>query len=325
LTRDWSGYNIAEYDLQPALFNASDDTLEQWEAFWHQINGGAAAGYIVDPISATHRDLICGPITDGTMTTYPLPLVYPAVSTSKSFKDGAPTVPGTASMDRESNQLTDIQAACDGGVTTGLATYNAVSISAVSYTALDGLYCVEVDPSGAAPNLGVTLTASSTYMPTVTVGNDYTVQASFLSTNAAHDYRVTLDWYDSTPSHLSYTAGSDETGAAGTWVHCRTTGTAPSSAAYVRIIAIRPTSSDAIFCVDCLGVSRGDYETWHLPSQSPGLIEYNSAPSAGQRVTATATGKRVTRCRFEPGTRWSMTAAGHSMVRSIRATEWVEF
>ena len=92
-----------------------------------------------------------------------------------------------------------------------------------------------------------------------------------------------------------------------------------------RVFAERnDTSGTTKFFVDCFALNPGDYTRWHLPSVSPGLVEYDSAPAAGTRITATATGKRVTRCRFEPGTRFSMSSRNNASVRSIRATEVVE-
>jgi len=36
-SRDWGGYNRRTYDLQPALMVSTEDTLEEWEAFWHHV------------------------------------------------------------------------------------------------------------------------------------------------------------------------------------------------------------------------------------------------------------------------------------------------
>jgi hypothetical protein len=137
---------------------------------------------------------------------------------------------------------------------------------------------------------------------------------------------VKLFWYESDDSFISSSTSSDSSIAAGTWTVLSITDAAPADTAKARVV-IRRNDADRIypFFVDCFALNLGDYTRWHLPSQSPGLIEFNSAPASGARITATATGQRVTRCRFEPGTRWSMRSSGHATVRSIRATEWVEF
>jgi hypothetical protein len=104
------------------------------------------------------------------------------------------------------------------------------------------------------------------------------------------------------------------------------TATAPASTAYAATFIERnDTVGTDPFYVDCFALCPGDYDRWHLPSQAPGLIEFATAPASGARITATATGQRIARCRFEPGSRWSMRSPGHASSRSIRAIEVVEF
>ena len=319
LTRDWHGHNIVEYELTPALFNASDDTLEEWATFWHQIDGGATAGYIVEPISGTHRDLLCGGLGDASKTTFQIPVFAPTSVTG--FVDGVPQAAAAYTIHSVANLYLDAPAACEDADYT--APTNATDADAVG-VALDGLGSVKVTPAGGAiPYLRPTTKATG-----LSAAEEYTaIVALHCTKTSAQAYRVRLMWYESDDSYISATASGDTTiGAADGWTVLSVTGTSPALTAKAHSDVYRndATGTDP-FYVDCFAVCPGDYTRWHLPSVAPGLIEFAAAPAAGTRITATATGKRVTRCRFSPGTRWSMSSPGHAAVRSIHATEWIEF
>ena len=319
LTRNWSDHNVAEYDLMPALFNSTDDTLEEWEAFWHQIEGGAAAGYIVDPISGTHRDLICGGIADGTQTTFPIPVLSPTDITP--FADGRPRLTALSTHTAANLYGADTDVNCNSIDDTHPA--NATEANALGVS-LDGLGSVMVTPDGGA-NPGI---RPLNEVENLSAAQEYTaIVAVKLAAAAAQNYRCYIQWLESDESAISASNGSDVAvaGADG-WVVLSVTATSPALTNKARVFAERNDASGTDkFFVDCFALNPGDYTRWHLPSVSPGLIEFNNPPSSGVRITATATGQRVTRCRFEPGTRWSMRSPGHASVRSIRATEWVEF
>lgn len=317
LTRDWHGFNVIQYDLAPALFNSSDDTLEEWEAFWHQIDGGASAGYIVSPISGTHRDLICGGFADGSKSTFPIPVLAPTAITV--YTDTSPSVAGTTHT--AANLLTDAFASC--GDADDFDSANATDAASTGVS-LDGLVSIKVTPSGGAnPSLSQDVTTSG-----LSAAEEYTGLAWVLCTKAtAQNYRVIITWYESDGSLISSETGSDVSIAASNgWTAVTATGTSPALTTKGAVFLQRnDTAGTDDFYVDCFALNPGDYDRWHLPSQSPGLIECSSAPTDGSRLYATATGQRVTRCRFEHGTRWSMSSPGHASVRSIRATEWIEF
>ena len=320
LTRDWHGFNVATYDLMPALFDSSADTLEEWEAFWRQIGGGALAGYVVDPGSATHthRDLLCGGIADGTKTTFPIPVVSP--TPVWVFVDGVKQSSGYGAS-VASNLLTDAQAECSDSSIYGDSNTTSVGEGGMSAA---GLSCIKTTHDG-----GANPTISTSSITTgLSASKKYTAAASILATNSsAQNYRVNVWWYESDDTYISNTLGSDvSVQASDGWTVVSDEHTSPALSAKARV-AIQRNDTDGTdaFYLDCVTLNRGDYNRWHLPSVSPGLIEFDSAPSSGARITVNAEGQRVTRCRFEPGTRWSMSAAGHASVRSIRATEWVEF
>ena len=316
LTRDWHGHNIAEYDLTPALFDSSDDTLEEWEAFWHQINGGAAAGYIVDPVSAIHRDLLCGGIADGSQTTFPVPVINPASLTV--FVDGVPDTGYT--LGSASNVLDETTATCEDNTLYTQQNAALADASGVSMDAIAGSIKVTAN----AANASAFVTA---YESGLNVGDEHTTMAAVLNADTTtHSMQVLTNWYTSVPAYVSATVGTAVDVAPGEWVALSVTGAVPATCDRARSEArMIDSASTDVFYLGGMSFGPGDYTRWHLPSVAPGVLEFSSALSSGARVTATATGKRVTRCRFEPGTRWTVTGGGHSAVRSIRATEWVEF
>ena len=314
LTRDWSGHNLRQYDLAPAMFASTDDTLEEWETFWKQIDGGASAGYIVEPVSGTHRDLICGALADGTQTTFPLPALAP--TSTVIYKDGVFTSGYTIHL--AANLLTDAQAEC-GDANDFTAADASISARAVS---CDGLGAIRVLPDGGAkPSV-----YSETRTSGISTGEDYSCVGAVLA-STTHNYNAAIYWYESDDSFISVSDGSDvSVSANGEWSVMSVTATAPALAAKARgSLRRNNTVGTDVFYMDCLALIPGDYTRWHLPSVAPGLIEFVAAPASGSRITATATGKRITRCRFEPGTRWSLSSAGHASARSIVATEWPEF
>ena len=164
--RDHQRRTLREYSIAPPMLNAADFIL--WRKFLNSVHAAGGIAWVPETISGTHRDLLCGPITDGSITTFALGVITPA----------------------------DVVVFVDG---------------------------VPIDSA------------------------DYTLHQ------------------DAVPV-------------------------------------------------------QGDYDTTHPEALSPGLIEFDTAPTTGQRVTATATGKRVTRCRLLPDNRWTF-KTNHASVQSVRAIE----
>ena len=103
------------------------------------------------------------------------------------------------------------------------------------------------------------------------------------------------------------------------------TATAPASTEYAIVNAYRTTDSALGFWIGCLALNCGDYDTWHLPSQAPGLVEFASAPTTRQRVTVAGTGARVARCIMMPANTWTVRSPGNVFPGSISLREAPEF
>jgi len=263
---------------------------------------------------------VLAPCRDGTKTTFPISVITP--SDCLVFRgDGRPRP--TQSVHSAANILTDDKYA-DPQTIGDFEIVQKTSAVIDSGTALVGLNSILVDPNAS--------TTACTVMPDLgaaeacVVGDTYTAIVAVSDTLVApREFQVGLYWRTAVPAVLSVDWGSAIAATLGEWTIYSVTDVAPATAAFVAPIFKYDDNDDgAEFYVDAFGVAYGDYDRWHLPSVSPGLVEFDPAPAAGARITATATGQRVTRCRFEPGTSWSLGSPGHASVQSIRAVEDIE-
>jgi hypothetical protein len=320
LSRDWHGYDVREYDLNPSIWQSGTTALEEWSAFWHHINGGADEGYIVEPLSETHRELICGGLGDGTKTTFPIPVKTPTSVTV--FVDGVPQESSAYTVHSVANGLSADEFAAPNDADD--FTFANGTDSVVTGLSVTGLSCLKIVPTGTGTDTNGRPTPASGL--SASPGDVMTAVVAVLETmSSARSFEPTIRWYDSGGSSLSASSATASAASAGAWTIYSHSATAPASTARAAP-EIRETNDDADpWYVGAFAICPGDYDRWHLPSQAPGLIEFASAPASGARITATATGQRIARCRFEPGSRWSMRSPGHATSRSIRAIEVVEF
>jgi len=166
----------------------------------------------------------------------------------------------------------------------------------------------------------------------VVEGREYTARASIMCTGSTlRSWRMEIWWYkDSGGTHVSTSSGTLTECPAGTWTDITVTATAPSATpdtdrALVAIYRQQDTDTNSVF-MDCVALCPGDYDRWHLPSQSPGLIEFSSAPSSGARITANVTGARVARVVIDPNRlSWQMRNSDKAYPSGLIATEAPEF
>lgn len=320
LSRDWHGYDVREYSLDFTRLVSSTTALEQWSAFWHHIDGGNSEGYLVEPISATHRELICGGLGDGSKTTFPIPVKTPTSVTV--FVDGVPQASTAYTVHSVANGLSADEFAAPNDADD--FTFANGTDSVVAGLSVTGLSCLKIVPTGTGTDTNGRPTPTSGL--SASPGDVMTAVVAVLETmSSARSFEPTIRWYDSGGSSLSADSATASSASAGVWTIYSHSATAPASTARAAP-EIRETNDDADpWYVGAFAICPGDYDRWHLPSQAPGLVEFATAPASGARVTATATGQRIARCRFEPGSRWSMTSPGDAVLRSVRAIEVVEF
>jgi len=188
----------------------------------------------------------------------------------------------------------------------------------------DGGSCVKVTPTGGTkPSI---LTGSKT--TGIVVGDLYTALiALFATASSSQNYNAQIKWYTAANALVSTTQGPIVAVAPGAWVVRYMTAAAPATTAKA-IVSLRRNDSSGTddFYADCFALNPGDYDVWHLPSQSPGLIEFDTAPASGARVSVTATGRYLARCRLDPASmQWSYNDNDRAQVRTVRAFECLEF
>lgn len=316
-SRGWGNRSMRTYSLPLNQFNKSGDLLEEFLTFWDQIGGGGRVGYIMEPVSAVHYDLSCGPLGDGVRTTFPIPVQDP--SDVLIFKDGVIQTSGYTVHARANVINDDDIAACNVTSTTTVRASQATgSVVDHSKEGLHSVYALVADS-------GIPYVWNAHNTAPVTAANDYTGVAAFCS-EVASSIRVELYAYNNTTS-TDYDDGTYVTTVAGNWHVSSHTFTMPE---YTDNLVVRVaeviSQNDVNYYVDCLAVCPGDYDRWHLPSQAPGLVEFDTAPASGVRITANATGQRITRVRFSSNPTFNLTGAGHAQFSGrLEAQEVWEF
>jgi hypothetical protein len=312
----WESRNRMAYELPLAFFRSDGDKLEQFEAFLDNGENGALPFWVREVVSRTHRHLPCGPLGDGSRTSFPLSCYNPSAVGVTVYEpdgdgDGVYYGQGGLTVHASANLLTDDQSSFVDG-TTGSQAEGTCSISRTLRLAADGLACVWVTPTGAQADVGVEQTAAT--LASVDGSQEYTAGAWF---KGAGSFYVTARQYDGTknpvgtPTNFSSSA---ITGSTSAWVGGSVTFTTDASAEYVVVQAMRSTNSANTFGVDCLWLAPGDLDRWYLPSMAPGVIEMASAPNDGARLRATATGQRLARVMMlgDKGRGWKMFSPGRT-------------
>jgi hypothetical protein len=317
-TRSWGIQERAEYTLiVPPMTTAQ---LVEMEKFFRHVGSGFCS--IVEQESMTHHELFCGPLADGTRTTFPLPTKTP--SDVMIFVDGVPQDSSTYTIHQAANLCTaDDQADPDDG--SEWSTFNGTN-QYVTQLSLVGKGSIRVTPNGNTlaqrRQWKVNSEASA-----VVAGREYTaIAAMFEPSSTPRETPLGFSWYvDSSTS-----SGWDATNSwplTGIWNIWSSTHSAPATTtlALVRIGPSDPGAQTVPWYFDALSIAPGDYDRWHLPSQAPGLVEFDTAPAAGSRITATSTGYRVARCRITEKPQWQTDAAGRITLKPLKAVEALEY
>ena len=322
ISRDWFEYNIRKYSLKMSAITIASD-IEEYETFWHHVRSGGSPFWLKEVASGTHRWLLCGPLADGTQTTFPLPVV--GASSVTVFDDEVVQAAGY-NVHTASNVMTDNMASFETS-TTGWEAWGTCAITRVTGLSADGLACVEVDPSSTVGNVG--MQTASAYRVAISASTPYKVVASI---RGAGDFKIGTLFYNAGGTCLpTGVAGDDRTwtGAqactANGWTQITAADTSEATAATLEITINRTTVSANDYYVDCVGVIPGDLARWHLPSVCPGVIRFDSAPAVNSRIAATATGYRLTRVRAE--TReptWSYNLPYHVTPSDLTLVEDIE-
>lgn len=317
-SRSYGEINLATYNLQFTPRGHSTEVYEALIALLESSAVNALPFWVKEPISKP-RTGVPGELTDGALTTFinPLDTAVPFITIGGEVDQTTPTQHASA------NLLTDGQANATDGEIIGLATTGTCTLEVIRHPVLDGQFAVLVNPTGSVGSVGAQVWGI-TQRPAIVAPNQvYTVQGSFLSTNAAHNYVIYGRFYDSTTGTGTFT--SSGSAAAGEWLHLRATGTSASGDDTCMIRGYRTTVSADSFVVTCLGIAPGSFGRWFLPSLAPRLTEWASAPAADNRLSfASASCERWARVALARDRHAAtMEGLGNTSVQRMALTEAV--
>jgi hypothetical protein len=310
-TRRIGNRHARSYSISPKLLTS---TLEVHRGFIHQVHANGGVVWVPEVTSREHVDVLCSPFANGTRTTFSLGVMDP--SDVLVFVDGNPQfsgftvhtaanlLPGTTALPTtDSSYVLNGAEANQGG-------FGCSGMTSLRVTPTAGGACYWYVPS--AQSNGAPVTAGAIYTQLIAV---------FETKSSPRTFTPTIKWYDSTPSLVSTTTGSASVAVYGAWTIYAVSGTCPATAVWASSQVTEPGADTDPWFVDCISVAPGDYDVWHLPSQSPGVVEFDVAPAAGAVITASSTGKAITRCVLTPDSQWSISEGGNAKVRPLVAIE----
>ncbi len=308
-------YPLRKYKLTPPSHAAGSAALADWQAFADRVRAANGVAWIPEPLSMAHRDLLCSPVANGTRTTFGLGVMAPADVVV--FVDGVPVDAADYTIHQQANVIPYDESARGDWLVGGDNT-TRVLVQGVAAVHNDGA-------STKATTNGTTVgTARQGWWP-VTEGRVYTVVSAVLTTTGpTDDFTCIALWGNSTPGYIGQTIGSPMVNLVpGVWTAVSATMTASVAGTANAIMGStrRTTSGVVSWYHGATAMCPGDYATWHPPSLSPGLVEFNTAPAAGSVVTASATGRRITRCVMNPSAVWKLGAGDRLATRGLEATE----
>jgi len=325
ISRDWFEYNIRKYKLDMSAITIASD-VEKLETFWNHVKCGGSAFWYKEVASGTHRDLLCGPLADGTQTTFPIPLFYSSNPADLTiFDDGVVQAAGYTAY-AKANLLTDDGASAETGVSEW-DLWNSCVISQSTAVSADGIASILVDPDGTAGSLGI-ISKTATRV-TVSGSKKYTVVASVRGTG---DFGIGMLFYNAGGASLPTGVPADDRTwnvdvacTANGWTQLVASDTSEATATKLEVLVRRLTTSANNFYIDCIGVIPGDLSRWYLPGSAPAVVEFASAPAANSRITAMGTGYRLTRVRAESREpMWTYNLPYHVRPSSMTLVEDIE-
>lgn len=323
MSRDWFEYNLRRYQLEIVAQDTTGTELDEYDAFLGHIGISGTPFWFKEVQSASHRNLLCGPLASGSQSSFPLPVVSPSSVTV--FDDGTPQAAGTTSH-TSANVMSDNMASFETSIT-GWVLFGTCAISRVTGIAADGLASALVDPTGTVGDVGIR--TDSSYRPAVDGSQEYTIVASV---HGAGNFQIGWLCYDTGGASLpTGDPGPDrvwssvQAGDAAAWTQISYTQTTDATATHLDITVERDTVSANNFYVDCVGVVPGDLVRWHLPSVAPGVVEFGADPAQYSRITASATGNRLARVRLETDTpSWTFRGAYSAYPSRLTLVEDIE-
>lgn len=310
MARHWNDNVQKSYTAKIMPIEFGERDIDELKAFNQHILVTVYPFWVIEPWAETHRDVPCGPPADGAQTTFPLP-IRDYSSILGVFKDKVFAVETSYTIHTSANILSDNNANVTQSIGDWVKVGASTAIARFTGDSLDGRACIKVAQAAAANNgaqcVDVPI-SNSTY---------YTISAYVKGSGS-----FTLKCVENDGS-LTEHSSSPLTGVAGTWqqvtiAEFQTTGTTTACT----ISVTRAAATAAVWFVACVAISPGDNTRWWLPSVAPGLIEFDTAPTAATEVTVAGIGNRMTYVAMDKGgISWSREQTGHVIPASMSFME----
>jgi hypothetical protein len=315
--------NKATYELQVPIDDGEDPELSYQRTklqFWrHQLTSPAHQVYRRFWLTEADVDymprILCG-WGDGSTTTFPVPINGLSGSSDVGIYVNDRLQTSGYTVVNSSQLLTDQLSSCRDGTTDGwvgipLAPSTPATLTADRRIAAEGICSVRVD--GTDVNSGA---RASTLIP-VSPSTEYSFTAHCIGDGTV---RSRIVWFNG-----AVQGGNSDSGAVSisdtVWTEVSTTGTSDSDANLALLQIYRTTTDSTPYWFDLLGFSQGATSRVWLPSVSPGLVIFDSAPASGAVIHASGEGKRMTPVREDSDkVSWQLDVAGQPQMR-LRLTE----
>ncbi len=183
---------------------------------------------------------------------------------------------------------------------------------------------IGVTPNGTGATLAIEQYAG--LASDAAVDHDFTCICSFFSaTDLASDYKISIRFYVD-----DIFAGLDDSAVLSNdyekWVletHTAQIATSGSKHEVVAGLLMNDATRTAEWFFDGFAICPGDYDTWHLPTQAPMLVEFNFQPSAGEDLRISCDGRRWAELALDGKIRYELDQSGRATAQVFQAVEAV--
>jgi hypothetical protein len=318
-SRDWFEYNLRSYAWRLARFASTGTLLKEFQAFLDHTRMGGSTCWIRETLPTFSKEMVIGPIGDGSRTTFVVPVWNQGVGSPPDagiFADGEPVL-DVAALHYIVNLLDDDQANATAA-TTGMNAFGTCAISRSTGLAADGNTSFVVNPTGSVDDYGII----SDFVA-VTGAETITFMAAVKGTG---NFTLEAEWFTAVPASLGSDTATAELTAWNGWTILSLTVDTHADTTQVKLSIYKTDESDENFYVGCMAINRGDLDKWFLPSEAPAAVEFDTAPTDRQRVTAAGTFTRLSRCRYSTGRgmNWTLTSPGNARDIRFAAFEEIE-
>jgi hypothetical protein len=250
----------------------------------------AAAEHFIwyDLLDRTFRDVLIG-YGDGSTKVFPI--WCRDSSSHRVTVAGEPQLGSGYSVEATNVLASDNDASIETD-TSGWGARNSATLSQETACSVDGDAALKVVTPGSVAEEGA-------YPQQVEASaGDVLCFSCWIWAPATVSLELVLWWEDASSSTLSYDTGT-AFDATTSWTRHEFSATAPASTAYVYGAVWTESSVAKTFYVDAAQLEYGAAATdWHLPTEAPDALVFDSAPASGDPIRVTATGKWGWPCRL---------------------------